>query len=279
MIVGYRFIKKLLVQTSTQPTKALLLLFNPFLIVEVMDNLHFEGVMMAWLVIGIYHLFNQQWIKASFFWGIAVAVKLTPLILLPALLRYLKLKRTIIVYLLISFFSVAITMIMLWPSYASNVFRSIRLYFNNFEFNSSILQFFEWVIEPFTEYGPIVFAGPITVVLGTIGILIIAWRKPIDSPKQVLIRFMWIYVVYLLFATTVHPWYIILPLIFSLFSINRGVLAWSFLIMLSYGFYHWEAKWVSNLLVTVEYLLLTMCLLFGKKIDDQLKKFSKRFSA
>jgi hypothetical protein len=90
---------------------------------------------------------------------------------------------------------------------------------------------------------------------------------------------MWLYVVYLIFATTVHPWYIILPFVFSVFSTNKGVLAWSFLIMLSYGFYHWESKWVSQLLIVSEYVLLAICLIFGKHIDQKLKQMTKRFSA
>lgn len=279
LILGYRFLKRLLSKTDIPPINAVLLIFNPFFIIEVMDNLHFEGVMMAWLIIGLYYLLQRKWLRGSFFWGVAVAVKLTPLILLPTLLRYFKPKRTILVYFLVSIFSVGLTMVMLWPQYASNVFRSIRLYFNNFEFNASVLEIVKWVVDPFTEYSPTPIAGPITVILGAISISVIAWWKPINSPKALLSRFMWLYVVYLIFATTVHPWYIILPFVFSLFSNNKGVLAWSFLIMLSYGFYHWDNKWVSEVLNAAEYIILFICLLFGKLIDRQLKRMTKKFSA
>lgn len=279
LIVGYRFLKKILVQTDIPVINIILILFNPFFIIEVMDNLHFEGVMMAYLIIGLYYLIKKNWIIGSFLWGMAVAVKLTPLILLPTFLRYFKIKRSIALYLLITTSSVLLTMILLWPSYLKNVLRSIQLYFNNFEFNASILEIVKWCVDPFIEYSPTPVAGPITTLLGAVSILLIAWWRPIDNVKQLLSRFMWLYVVYLIFATTVHPWYIILPLVFSVFSSNKGVLAWTFLIMLSYGFYHWESKWISNSLILIEYIGLFICLIFGKQLDILLKKMTKRFSA
>lgn len=279
LLLGYRFMKKIVEETDVPMLNIVLLILNPFFIIEVMDNLHFEGVMMAWLVIGLFYFLKRRWVAGSFFWGVAVAVKLTPLILLPAFLRFFKLKRTMLLYVLITFFSTGLTMIMLWPVYASNVFRSIRLYFNNFEFNASVLEIVKWCVEPFTEFSPTPIAGPITVVIGTIAIVLIALWKPINSYKELLSRFMWLYVVYLIFATTVHPWYIILPFVFSVFSTNKGVLAWSFLIMLSYGFYHWESKWVSQLLIVSEYILLSICLIFGNQIDHKLKQMTKWFSA
>jgi hypothetical protein len=278
LVLGYKFLKKILNITGVPIINSILLLFNPFLIIEVMDNLHFEGVMMAWLIVGVYYLIIRRWLIGSLFWGIAVAVKLTPLILLPTFLRYFKLKISILLYALVVFFSSILTLIMLWPEYASNVFRSIRLYFNNFEFNASVLEIVKWCVDPFTEYSPTPIAGPITVILGTISIFLIAWWKPIKNAKELLSRFMWLYVIYLIFATTVHPWYILLPLVFSLFSNNKGVLAWTFLIMLSYGFYHWESRWVSEVLNATEYIVLFICLLQGRNIDKLLKRLTKRFS-
>lgn len=267
LIIGYRFLKKLLIKTQVPVVQSILLLFNPFLIIEVMDNLHFEGVMMAWLIVGFYFLYQKHWVKGTFFWGMAVAVKLTPLILLPPLLRFFSFKRTIIIYVLISIFSVGLTMLLLWPEYAHNVLRSIRLYFNNFEFNASLLEITKWIVDPFTKYSTTPVAGPITVAVGTLFLLIISWWKKITSWKMLFTRFMWLYVVYLIFATTVHPWYIILPLVFSVFSENKGVLVWSFLIMLSYGFYHWDSTWVSHGLVITEYVGLALALTFGKQIS------------
>lgn len=279
LILGYIYFKKLLKISSISPAQSIVLLFNPFFIIEVMDNLHFEGVMMAWLIIGFYFLHQQKWLKGSFFWGMAVSVKLTPLILLPALLRFFKLKKTIILYSLILFFSVGLTMLMLWPIYAENVLRSIRLYFSNFEFNASVLEFTKWIVDPFTKFSPTPIAGPITVLVGTLFIFIVSWWKPIHSWRQLFSRFMWLYVVYLIFATTVHPWYIILPLVFSVFARNKGVLVWSFLIMLSYGFYHWDSKWISESLVITEYVGLALALLFGDRLNNYLIKYTARFNA
>lgn len=278
LIIGYRFLKKLLIKTKVPLAQGTLLLFNPFLIIEVMDNLHFEGVMMAWLIVGFYYLQQKQWLKGSLLWGVAVAVKLTPLILMPPLIRFFSFKRTFFIYVLVLSFSASLTMLMLWPEYAANVMRSIRLYFNNFEFNASALEIIKWIVNPFTKYSATPIAGPITVAIGTVLLFTLSWWKPITSWKALFTRFMWLYIVYLIFATTVHPWYIILPLVFSIFSTNKGVLVWSFLIMLSYGFYHWDTTWVSHALVITEYIGLALALSFGQQISRFLTNCTQRFS-
>lgn len=272
LLLGYMFLKKLIDTQGIQQKKLLLLLLNPFLVIEIMDNLHFEGVMIAWLIIGVYFLNQQKWIQASFYWSIAITVKLTPLVLLPVFLRFFSLKRSVLIYLYIAIITLGITAIYLWPPFVPNVLNSIRLYFNNFEFNASILPIVKFLVSPFTVDNPTLIAGPVTVGIGTIIILLVSWAHPIKSYNGVLKKFMWIYLVYLLFATTVHPWYIILPLTFSIFSEKRFIVIWTFLIMLSYGFYHWTNTWISEALIITEYLILLLVFTFESPFKKKIKQ-------
>jgi len=48
---------------------------------------------------------------------------------------------------------------------------------------------------------------------------------------------MWVWLIYLALATTVHPWYVAPLLAFSVFSSYRFPLLWSWLIFFSYSGY------------------------------------------
>jgi len=65
-----------------------------------------------------------------------------------------------------------------------------------------------------------------------------------------------------LLATTVHPWYLILPLGLAVFSVNIGLLVWSFLIMLSYGFYAFGGSQIGFAFIGIEYGIVIYCLFY-----------------
>ncbi|WP_101332943.1 hypothetical protein [Brumimicrobium salinarum] len=274
MALGAIYFLKLLHLLQLPKHLSLLLFLNPILIIEVVGNLHFEGVVLAWLVIGIYFLIKKNVFKSALFWSIAINVKLTPLILLPFVLRFSKLKFTLYFYLSTFVLSVILLSIYMWPSVFLNFFQSIELYFVNFEFNGSVFSVFNWLADGFVEGNPTLIVGPITSLLAFVLILWLAFYKPIYAPKILLERMMWGYVIYLLFATTVHPWYVVLPLGLAVFSANLGVIMWSFLIMLSYGFYALGSSFWGTVLIAIEYLVLFFFLFYPSNGFSQM---SKRF--
>jgi len=60
--------------------------------------------------------------------------------------------------------------------------------------------------------------------------------------------------VYLFFSTTVHPWYLVLPLGLSIFGKYRFPFAWAALVVLSYSAYGQSGFKENLLLITTEYL-------------------------
>jgi hypothetical protein len=264
LLVGVKYFFKILEILSIPINNSILLILNPILIIEVMGNFHFEGIMLSLLMIGIYYMLKHKWLKSSLFWAIGINIKLTPLILLPFLLRFRSFKVSLKFYIYTFIFSGGLLLIYLWPSLFWNFMQSIELYFDNFEFNAGVFYLIKWITSFIVEGNPTLIVGPALSIIAFLAILFIAIYKPINSNKEWLNRMMWGYVVYLLLATTVHPWYVILPLGLAVFSANLGVLFWSFLIMLSYGFYAFGQSSFGFVLIAVEYLILFYFLLFPK---------------
>jgi len=77
------------------------------------------------------------------------------------------------------------------------------------------------------------------------------WKKLF---KRITIAFF----VYLILSSTLHPWYVLPLLAFSLFTNYTFPLAWSFVIFFSYVFYQFadNTVWEVRLVSTVEYALV-----------------------
>ena len=266
LLIGAKYLFKVLELFSIPLHNSIFLLLNPILIVEVMGNFHFEGIMLSWLMVGIYFMLKYEWLKSALFWSIAINIKLTPLILLPFLLRYKGFKTSLKFYIFTFIFSGGLLLIYLWPSLFWNFMQSIELYFDNFEFNAGLFYLVKWITSFFISGNPTLVVGPALSIIAFIAILFIALYKPISDKNEWLKRMMWGYLFYLLLATTVHPWYIILPLGLAIFSNNLGVLFWSYLIMLSYGFYAFGQLSFGFVLIGIEYLVLFYFLLFPKSL-------------
>jgi hypothetical protein len=78
--------------------------------------------------------------------------------------------------------------------------------------------------------------------------------------QQLLVDWLWIYGIYLLFTTTLHPWYVIPILVFSIFTTYRFAVLWSFLVFLTYSGYTTSGYTENLWVVGVEYLSILLYL-------------------
>ena len=138
-------------------------------------------------------------------------------------------------------------------------FESVNLYFQHFEFNASIYFIAREVGAYFVGYNAIAIIGgyvlPLLFSVFYTGVFIQFIRNKVSLYIALLVVFM----AYYLLSTTVHPWYIIVPLCLFVVRPSFTCLVWSFTVFFSYQFYNAETNFLYwNI---AEYLLLFIAML------------------
>ncbi|MEM6877296.1 MAG: polyprenol phosphomannose-dependent alpha 1,6 mannosyltransferase MptB [Bacteroidota bacterium] len=282
-------ILRILTHYKLPRTRLFLYWLNPLIIIEIVGNIHFEGAMIFFLLLALWCMLKTRWWAAGGAMALSVASKLLPLLLLPFLVKRLwpsswRLARrresfshfnaariTSALAFALSFALVLVLSFLplVFAGFFENFGQSFDLYFRRFEFNASLYylarSYGYWAYES----NQVAFFGPLLARIGALGILLFAllerglrfpqWHNT-KSWKALPNAWMWAFVIYLLCATTVHPWYLAVPIVLCVFTTWRFPIIWSALICLTYATYlttpYKEQLW----LVVVEYtgLLLFM---------------------
>ena len=209
-------------------------ILNPFIIIELTGNLHFEGVMIFFLIWSLYLLHIGKWKFAAIVLALSVSVKLIPLIFLPLIFQKLGLKKSIVFYIIIGI----TTLLLFLPFYSSefinNYTETVALWFSNFEFNASIYYIAREIGYTFRGYNEIAIIGTVTPVLVILFVLVITFFRKNKTTIQLITAMLLALSFYYFTATTVHPWYVATLLMLSVFTKYKFPLVWSFVIILSY---------------------------------------------
>lgn len=273
--------KKLLKQLQLPVKNIFWYVLNPFVIIEMTGNLHFESVMLFFLVVGLYKLHQQKWMIAAIFIAAAISVKLIPFLFLPLFLKWFvnpDKKRFLSIQKLMIFYSIIITTIVLFfiPFYASefitNYTKSVALWFKKFEFNASFYYIFREIGYLFRGYNEIYIIGKITPILTVLYLLYLTLFKKNNSIQQLTTSMLFALSFYYFTATTVHPWYIATPLILGIFTNYKFAVIWSFVGILSYQAYHNEHFKENLWVVFIEYSILFSFLAMEIYQQHKLKK-------
>lgn len=255
-------------------SKIFLFWLNPFVIIEMTGNVHFESTMLFFLFAAIYFFLQKRIYIAAILLAFAVMVKLIPLLFLPvflfSLIRtdakeiktfslnnsfQLLLKPILFMLFFVGTFGL-LAAPFLSKELVANFMQSIHLYFVNFEFNASLYYILRAIGFKITGYNEIAIIGKILPIIVFVGVMLMSIIRKNDEPKTLLNTMFFSSVFYLLFATTVHPWYLILPLGLSLFTNFKFPVLWSFTVILSY-FAYASIGFEENLgLVFLEYIVV-----------------------
>ncbi|GAA3519561.1 DUF2029 domain-containing protein [Aquimarina addita] len=242
-------------------------LLNPFVIIELTGNLHFEGVMIFFIIWSLYLLQKGLWYWSAMVLALAVSVKLVPLLFLPLVFQKFivgshQLSLTQRFLKLFSFYVIVLlTTLLLFAPFLSKEFianfsQTIGLWFQNFEFNASIYYIIRWIGFQTVGWNIIETAGKILplVIIGLL-LLLTFFRKNSSTVAVITVMMIGISCYYFL-STTVHPWYIAVPLSLCIFTKYKFPIGWSFIIILSYTAYI-DPNFKENLwFITAEYLVV-----------------------
>ncbi|MBD2717015.1 hypothetical protein KBK19_18360 [Microvirga sp. STR05] len=235
------------------PERALWYLLNPLVIVELTGNLHFEALVIAFLLLALVLLLrgNRGWAAGAL--GLAIGTKLLPLLVLPLLARRLGARRFLAFSAAVGLVVVLLFLPFVSAELVRNISRSLDLYFRSFEFNASLYYLLRAAGYWLTGYNQIARIGPALALtfVAIIGGLMLSEKRPAwaSLPRTLLV----LLTAYYLLATVVHPWYLTPLLALSLFTNYRYLLVWSGLVVLSYAAYHTAAYTENPWLLTLEY--------------------------
>ncbi|MDX1462720.1 MAG: mannosyltransferase [Marinirhabdus sp.] len=259
------FGKKLLERLKLSVTNIFWYFLNPFIIIELTGNLHFEGVMLFFLVAALYLLHQKKWIWAAVLFALSISVKLLPLMLLPICFHWFEVKdrnlgRTILAsipFYLLVFATVVMTFLpFLSSEFIQNFSGTIALWFQNFEFNASIYYIIRWIGYQTVGWNIIGTVGKILPVVIVLAILALSFFRNNTTTQQRVTAMLFAVSVYFLLSTTVHPWYVATPLLLCVFTNYKFPIVWSFFVMLSYSAYGAEGFNENLWLVAVEYIVV-----------------------
>ena len=248
--------RKILKRLDLPQSNILLYALNPFILVEMTGNLHFEGLTVFFLVVSIYLLLKEKQKLSAVMLALSASVKLIPLLFLPFFMKKLGQWNSIKYYLIVGLLTVLLFLPFFSMDLVENFMSSIDLYFRKFEFNASIYYLFREIGFHLKGWNVIQKLGPILGLTSLIVILILTFVPKNERPRQMMVSMLMAISVYYFLSTTVHPWYIALPLIISVFTPYRFVVFWSLLVMLSYYAYGNSDFKESMWLVGGEYVLL-----------------------
>ncbi len=256
---GRKLLKKLNIPTYNIFWYAL----NPLIIIELTGNLHFESVMIFFLVWSLYKLYQQKWIWAAILLACSVSVKLIPLLFLPLFYQwFIKKKLAFRITNFISFYAIIFFIILLLfapfysPYLLDNYFNSIGLWFRSFEFNASLYYVFREIGYLFRGYNEIAVIGKIIPILTTLFLVIITFFRKNNTMKQLITALLFGLSFYYFTTTTFHPWYLSTLIILSVFTKYRFPIVWSLVIILSYSAYSINIYKENLWLVSLEYLIV-----------------------
>lgn len=291
--IGILYFGKKLLEKLNLPIKNIFwYILNPFIIIEMTGNLHFEPVMLFFFIFGMYKLHQQKWIWAAILIGCSVSVKLIPLLFLPLLFQWFVCRKKLLqtsqvletcevsanktdtikwlsfkfqhkkLFQLFSFYFITIlTVIALFLPFLSaeliaNYSKSVGLWFGKFEFNASFYYIFREIGYLFRGYNEIAIIGKITPILTILFLIMLTFFRKNTTLKQLFTAMLFGLCFYYFTSTTVHPWYLATPIILSVFTKYKFPIVWSLVIILSYQAYANE-PWQENLwFVALEYLML-----------------------
>jgi len=268
--LAFFYLNKLIKHNNLDKKILALYFLNPLIILEFVGNLHFEALVICFLIIGVYFFqINSKW-KSALGFGLAIGTKLIPLIFLPYLFFIGLKNQKWQIAILAGLIGVLTLIPLVNESFISGMQNSLSLYFKSFEFNASIYYLIREIGFWVSGYNLISQIGPSLSIISGLSILVVSYFMA-EKEWSLVKGFLVILVIYLLFTTSVHPWYITPILIISLLNNLKFGVIWSFTVIVTYLGYSVTGFDLPLYFVAIEYLIVTGFFIYEFKKLQYLK--------
>ena len=279
--IGILYFGKKIAQHLNMPPQTIFwYLLNPFIIIEMTGNLHFEPVMLFFLLWALYALFKNKWRLAALLIACSISVKLIPFLTLPLFFQWFVKKEDSrkkgllklgAFYGIITLVNIGLFLPFYSHAFLQNYSNSVGLWFRNFEFNASFYYVFRAIGYLFRGYNEIAIIGKTLPIATIVYIGYSTFFRKNESPKQLITALLFGLSFYYFTTTTMHPWYLASLLLLAVFTKYKFPIVWSLVIFLSYAAYCDNTYKEPLLLISIEYLIvygfLIWELFFKKKFN------------
>ena len=233
--------------------------WNPLLAIEVSGSGHIDIVGALLLVISLTALVRRWRTVAAVTFGLAIAVKFLPIVLVPIYWKQLRIRVALAAAIVLTLYSPFLDR---WRIPVG----SLGAYVQGFRFNGPVFALLDHVLPPQLLVG--------LAVIG--GLLLAAWfcrTSPGFSPAD----FAWPMAASLFFAPAVFPWYLLWLLPFLISSHALPLVVWTVSIVPTYAMWHWRmvrGTWgrLPNWVMLLEYgcVLVTVAAITVRRLGSSL---------
>jgi alpha-1,6-mannosyltransferase len=211
--------------------------WHPLLAIEVAGSGHVDIVGVLLLLVSAASLLRHWRGVAAVSFGLAVAVKFLPLVLLPIYWKRVRMRDGALVAFVLGLLYVP------FLSYGRIPIGSLGSYVQRFRFNDPVFATLERVAAPQVVAGVAVLVGFLTAI----------WMRR-KSAEGSSVAFAWPMAASLLFAPVVYPWYLLWMLPFLRSTSSLPILVWTLSILPTY--YVWHLRTVGRPWVVPDWIVI-----------------------
>ena len=274
----YWMLKKLLDRYGLPLSNIVWYWLNPLLILEGIGNLHFEPVMLFFLLSSVYHFSKLRESDGAFSFAFAALSKWFSVLFLPLVLWKVSFKRALKIVLVTLVTSVCLYLPFWSVEESANQLQSIFLFIQRFEFNASFYYLINGVGEYLVGYNLNRIIGPSLILFSGLLILLISWVYRFRNRLKMLEGMLFISSVFLFLSPVVHPWYLFVPVALSVFTKFKYPVWWSILAFMSYSAYANAVVQENMWFLMLEYGIVFLILLREIKGRNVYPKILAAFS-
>ncbi len=217
--------------------------WNPLVIKEVFNSAHMEGVLALFVVATVFLAVRQRFLFASTALGLAVGVKIWPVLLAPLVLRPLFQRPKLLIG--CAALIAAMCLLWAWPIVVGGLDErsGFVAYAQRWQANGALLPALRGLISnlPGMSVETASRAARLLLALTAGLVAILVAQRPIDGNNDLVQRAAVVTLVIALTSPAQFPWYMIWTLPFVVFAPRWGVVAMAVLLPIYYASFHFTA--------------------------------------